>query len=583
MRHTEILSDGWVRHMPNGELRSVSLPLRLKADEAKEKIELSRRLYVDPEDANTEFYLETRSLSGKVRVYVDNEEARVYRSRYAPRATDLTPLIRRGEEQRLRLVITPEVLSDGCFGFSQARLIGAAASHFEISDLGAPLSVRTVFIKSGAAVTVKAEIANPNNYDVLLFRLCAPSGAVLETRAAKPTDPTAEFFLEDPKRWDGVHAAHKYRAEVILQRDADILDVTELSFGIREAGLDGDGFFTLNGVKTPLLGAAARDSLHPEQDLKALEALDANLLLLDGADPAAALTDACDETGTILFFLYPDVDGEQDLEDIRGLARMLDTHPSAAFLGCRSRDPGFLKKFCAAVRSGAQNLMTAGLSDLPQTPALSDAIPDLLILTPSQTDAAALSRLDAEFDEAVLSHPEFRFAVFPKAPECIYERHSEGALRPDCSQEFFAAWHEQLWQIFSKHGAVSCYLTGYLTDAARDRERTGLLTYDRANAKDAFRYYKSQFTGAPYVKFASLPDFVTRKRVALTCYTNGAAPKLTVNGKTQKHCVVSRRSPGVYRFENVKLRRRDNTFTVTCGEGTDRASLYRSKSSLKKK
>ena len=583
MRNTELLNDGWLRYLPDGQLKPVTLPLRLNADEAKEKIELDRRLYVDPEDPNTEFYFETRALSGRVRVYVDNEEARVYRSRYASRATDLTGLIKRGEEQRLKLVITPEVLPDGCFSFAEARLVGVSASHFEISDAGAPLTARTVFTKNGAAVTVRAQITNPNNYDVLLFRLCAPSGAVLETKAAKPTEPFAEFFLTDPKRWDGMHAAHKYRAEVVLQRDSDILDVTELSFGVRETGLNEDGIFTLNGVKTPLFGAAPRDPLHAEQDLEALKALDANLLLLDGADPTGALPDACDEAGAILFFLYPDVDDEEDLEDVKGVARLLDTHPSAAFLGCRSRDPGFLKKFCNTVKANTQNLMTAGLSDLPDAQALSDAIPDLLILTPSQTDAAALARLDTDFDEAVLSHPEFRFAVYPKAPECIFDRHSAGALRPDCSQEFFAAWHEQLWQIFGKHGAVTCYLAGFLTDAAPQRERNGLMTFDRANAKDAFRYYKSQLTGAGYIKFASLPDFVTQKRVCLTCFTNGAAPRLTVNGKPQKRCVVTRRSPGVYLFDNVKLRRRDNTFTVTCDAGTDRASLYRSKSTLKKK
>ena len=276
MRVTRKLISGWKQPVFDGGEKNLALPISMPAAEAGETLTLTHEILIPADEKTSAWFLETKYLSGRCRVLVDGALAREYESVFAGRTTDLTPLIKKGEAQTLTLEIAPKARPDGDFTFGEATLTGVGLTHFALADGARPLDVRTVFSDAGVRVLMKAEIENPNNYDVVLFRLCSPDGILIDVKSARPTAAAAAFDLPEAQLWEGLHANFLYRAEVVLQRDADVIDRAELSFGIRDFAPGDGGFFTMNGIKLPLNGAFLR-GCGSKTELEALAALDANL------------------------------------------------------------------------------------------------------------------------------------------------------------------------------------------------------------------------------------------------------------------------------------------------------------------
>ena len=534
MRNIRNWTDGWKQPLFEDGEKNHSLPLVWNKEETPETLTLTRDFKIPADEKAASFYLELRFLSGKYRVLIDGAPVRELNSTFAPRLTDVTEFIKKGEAQTLTLEIAPRARPDGLFTFGGASLIGTGLSHFALNDTVSPLTVRTVFTEAGATVLMHAEIENPNNYDVLLFRLTSPEGILIDVKSARPTDANAAFALPHPMRWDGLHADLRYRAEVMLQRDSDIIDLAQCSFGVRDFQAADNGFFTLNGLKLPMNGAFLRGS-GTKAEIDCLAALDANLVGLRSIAPDEETLNACDAMGVMVCFMFPETGDDADFEELAILTRMLSLHPSVAFLGYESRDPAYGKRFCATVKRNAQYIYTVGGCDVLEADALSDAIPDVLLLSYGVSpEKTGFNDLQKRFEEVLEAHPNYRFAVFPKAPECLTDRHSVGATRPDCSQEYFSMWHARVWEIFSTHKNTACYFTGYLNDETPKKDRSGLVTADLGEQKDAFWFYKSRFSAFDFVKLASLPASVTKKTVDVKCYTNAKKMTLLVNGKEKK-------------------------------------------------
>ncbi|MCH5197739.1 MAG: hypothetical protein J1E34_02425 [Oscillospiraceae bacterium] len=573
MRNIIKLSDQWQKEEAKEVFSSFELPFKTPAINAPEKITLRRKIFISDEDKNEEFFLEIKGLSGKITVFIGNEEAGKETCAIAPRYIDITGFIKKGEDLEIRLEIIPLPNPHGDFTFFDSSVICVPRSHFDVKMNNDPISVRTEFEKTGVKLFIKADIINPNNYDVVVFKLISPLSQLIEVRSARPTDGSAEFFIEEPLRWDGVHSAYKYRAEIILQRDSEIIDTASKSFGIREFKAEKDGFFKLNGIKLPLGGCALRNADKTEKDAESLKELDANLVLVNYIDPEERLLNKCDELGIMVFFLFSGNGNDSDFDELKRITRLLSCHPSAAFISHSGYDPVYRKKICSEIKSNSQYIYTAGPCDILNKESLSDAIPDVLLLyIDSPAEKSGYTELESSYSEIISEHPDYRFAVFPKV-----------SLKKDENnyQENFSDFHERMWSIFGTKKNTVCYFTGFLTDNPENSDLTGLISSNREK-KDAFWFYKAQFSADKFIKIASLPEASTKKRITVKCYTNSSLPVLSVNGKVKKKLLPVKLSPCVYLFQNVKLRRKENGISLSCGNKTDKVSVYRSRSKKKK-
>ena len=579
MRKNANLNQNWQTSVPGGQ-KTCALPLK-EAGEKNGTLTLTHALYVDRDELNTVYVLELTDLAAGAELLLDGEEIGTVEPGFAPSRFDLSENIVKGRRQELAIVLHEK---DGAFTLGEARLISTAASHFLLSVVHGSLRIRPVFTEDGVLLRVKAKVVNPNNYDVVIFRLFSPEGLLLDTATAKPTEAEAAFRLADPVLWEGGHANHAYRLEAVLQRDNDALDSVSALYGLRNAKFDADGFFTLNGLKLPLFGAALRDVSHISDAIDALSELEANVLLVPALDPAGRLLRLCDEAGILLALRFPCTGGEEDFRRLETCLPLLDRHPCAAFLVYDSQDLAYAKRFTDTVKEYSCGIFTVGTTALPGEDRLTDVAPDLLLLCARpDPEPAGFDRLAQAFKACCEEHPDYRFFAFADAPECIFERHSSRATRPDCSQEYFSLWHEKVFSVFGRSKSVPAYFAGWLTDRTPESGREGLTTFDTQLKKDAFWFYKAQMTVGGFARLASLPSATTEKRVDVKCFSNGNDLTLSVNGKVKKRLRAERVSESVYVFRGVKLKRKNNTLVLKSASDTDSAVIFRSKSKLEKK
>lgn len=584
MKNVYDLQKEWKREIPGVGGKEFDLPLRTADVRENETVTFTRSFLIPESDDGSAVLLVTDGLSGRAEILLDDDEVCVHDGLFAPFAADLSPYVKKGRRQTLTLRVLPRRTPDGEFVFGGARLVSTGKSRFDRTVPGAaPLRVRAVFTKDGVSLRAEADLANPNNYDILVFRLTDPKGRVVETRSEKPTQPQTVFSLPAPDLWEGAHDAGIYRLDAALRRDAAVLDTETITFGIRQTQLGEEGLFRLNGLKLPLNGVCLRPASSDPADADLLTELDANCVLTGSLSPDEAGLFAFDAAGIITVFSIPPEIAENE-EELAGTLRRLHKHPAVCFVYCPTREISLLKRFTSTVKKYAPDLFTVGDCDLLHEDSLADAVPDLLRLN---VDAAGDSAAFLELENAVASllreHPDYRFLVFADAPECIFDRHSVHAVRPDCSQEYFSMWHEKIWHIFYNKKGVVAYVAGYLADKTDKADRTGLVTADRESRKDAFWFYRSQFSAEGFVKLCSSErTSVTKKYVDVKCYTNTPPIRMTVNGKTRKKLRCDALSESVYVFRDVKLRRKNNTIVITAASGTDSEVLFRSKSKLSK-
>lgn len=584
MRRIISLKDGWKQEVSQIGEKNFSLPLRFSFADAPEVFTCTHALHIPEADKNGVCFLELSYLCGSVKVFIDGETAGELNAVLAPVMLDISDFIKKDRSQELRLEIQPRENAEGDFSFGRAALITAGRSHFDLALSSNPLDVRTVFSQSETGIYVKAQVVNPNNYDVVVFRLFSPEGILLDTKTARPTQCAAAFSLVSPSLWEGLHSNFKYRIEAILQRDAEILDHVSVHFGVRNAELSPDGFYRLNGLRLPLNGVALRDTKNVSDAMGTLSLLDANALILSSLDPEERLLDLADDLGILLIFRFPCTGEERDFPEIKRLLRAVSSHPSFAFLAYQGDNLNYVKNFCRTVRENSRDVFTVGISDILRENTLTNAVPDALMFHVSTSpEGYDFESVSSRFEEVRRDHPEYRFIVSMDPPECIFDRHSEGARRPDCSQEYFSLWHEKMWNIFGTKKGVIAYSAGFLNDESPVSGRTGLTTCDTESKKDAFWFYRAHFSGKGFVKMASLPTMVTKKYADLKCYTNLGKLNLTVNGKTDKKKKPVRLSENVYEFRGIRLKRKNNTLVLSGDSATDSAVVFRSKSKLEKR
>ena len=569
MRTVYAMDAGWKRKTAEAEEQTYSLPLQTALLQPEEPAELYRVFSVPDGDNIGDFFLILEHLTAAFDVLIDGKFVAHAESLFAPVCIDISAYVVKGQQQTLSLQLQPAAAPDSAFTFGSAKIIGTHKSHFDLTVPGAsPLSVQTSFTDEGVTVTVDAALVNPNNYDIVIYRLVDPAGKTVGIRTERPTAPTTVFTLPKPMLWDGVHAAYKYRLEAVLKRDAAVLDVAELSFGIRKAQLDPSGLFRLNGLKIPLGGVALLPAPADSTEMELLHTLDANCVKIFTLYPDEKLLDLCDTLGIIVFFTFS-VDTADRETELAGTIKLLQSHPSVCFLCCDTRDLSLLKQFTDTVHKYAPEMLTVGGCDILDEESLSDAVPDLLLLKISETDGSAeVLELETKVTAALKAHPDYRFAVFADAPDALAQTEDAGAA--------FSVWHEKIWRIFYNKKNVVAYFAGYLTDGDTPDATPGLVCADHDGIKDAFWFYRTQFSADGFVKLCA-PEHTstTRKLIDIKCYTNTPPIRLTVNGKQKKKYKCDAISDSVYVFRNIKLRKRNNTIVISTSAGTDSEVIYR--------
>ena len=587
MRKITDISENWTYTTDTVTFFEASLPFCCNKKQLGSEIIFSKNINItDDTFLQSEIWLEIARLTGKCRVFADGDEVFFHTATMNKFRCNLGRYFNTVGEHTIEIKIEP-VCENGEFFVGKANLISVDKSHFSFDNfLGDGIHIKSFISPDGSAdMHINYFVTSPNNYDVVRFTVLGKNGEEIISKTAKPTEDRCIITLAAPELWSGQHEAYIYTLNAVILRDTALLDEINVRFAVRNFEIDKDGFFRVNTMKRFLNAVTFNSESFFDKDCEIFNFLDANTLHIRSEFFDADVFDICDEKGVLVWFSFPCTGTEDDLVNLREFIARNSHHPSLAFISYPiDVDTDFAKQFVKIVKDNSLCIFTAAEAQLFGEESINDAIPDILAFEVSGRNATtSFSDIENRFAEWKLEHPEYRFAVFASAPECIHDRHSVHPERNDCSQEYFALWHERLWNIFCRDSAVLGYFAGSVADTGVPGERTGFVSADRKIKKDAIWFYKAHFSADEFVHICSKDvEFVADKYIDVRCYSNAQPLSILVNSKKKKKYSCEKISDGVYIFKNIKLKRRSNKIEIIAGNQSDTMEIFRSKSKLRK-
>ena len=446
-----------------------------------------------------------------------------------------------------------------------------------------------------ATVRVRVKLTDPRPTQQVNVRLLTAEGA-LAARARRPVEGSVAnvtMKLDRPTLWDGRRDPYRYRLVATLIEEGVAVDQVEQPVGIRTISFDPQQGFFLNGRHLPLRGVSRHQdylgkgwalmSEDHERDMAIIAEMGANTVRFAHYQHAEDWFELADRYGMAVWAELPFVNKvsfgdapaspelvanarQQMIELIRqnynhpsvvawGIGNEVDIDLAFKRLGPRADARPLLRQLNALSHSEDARRPTVIADCCEATPG--DKADYLPVLT-GEADLMGYNRYFGWYYGKVGDlgpHLDMLHARHPKVPLSVSEYGAGGALsqhvegpqahkinaggRPH-PEEYQSWWHEQSWpQLRARKYLWANWIWNMFDFSSRRKEGDGtdindkgLVTFDRKVRKDAFFYYKAQWSEAPVLhitsrRFVERTDAVTQIKV----YSNADRVALSLNGK----------------------------------------------------
>jgi len=476
--------------------------------------------------------------------------------------------------------------------YLRQRSVTAASATVDVTtklfnNLGTALNVSVRTVITDAAGTVVADQT-------------ASAGSVA-AHAGK--DVVQTVTIANPHRWDGLADPYQYNANVELRDTATgrVTDVVTEPLGLRSFAIDPNTGFSLNDHHLDLHGVnlhqdragagwAVNDAQHT-QDFDLIKEIGATAVRMAHYQHDQKDYNLADAAGLVVWAEIPLVNdttassgftanAEQQL---RELIRQNYNHPSIVFwsIGNEQR----------ADNAATNNLLTdlAGIVNAEDPDRLSTyatcCVSDTgAVPTHAETTGynkyygwytGSVSGLGPNLDSLHAAMPARPVAVSEYGAGANTTQHELNPAQPSAGgqwhpEEYQALLHEQSWKQLQARPYVWGKFVWNMFDFASDGRNEGsqpgindkgLVTRDRAVKKDAFYWYKANWSPASTLYITSRRW--TQRTTATTdvkIYSNAATVTLSLNGTS----LGSRSSADhIFTWPGVTLRSGTNTVTAT--------------------
>jgi beta-galactosidase len=471
--------------------------------------------------------------------------------------------------------------------YRPAHLIVTAAEHFALTDHASPgvAWLQTSVTATQALLNVTAQIANGTQQLqplTLVARVLDAQGAevtnVTENIALQPafTEPfSLQLTLACPHLWNGRPDPYLYRAVVELHAGNDVVDAVEQPLGLRSYYVDPDRGFFLNGHPYQLHGVCrhqdrpgkgwAISEADMDEDVALLKELGATAVRCAHYQHSDYFYSLCDRAGILVWAEIPQVNIIRDdpafeatsTEQLRDLIRQNINHP-AIFVWSLFNEVGNggtqdphreLQDLNLVAHGEDPTRPTIGATCIPRLPQM-NKIPDLLGWNIYPGWYSGWGPLSAFKDTGKYRYTSrsggfciseygaganvFQHEADPQQPEAGGQWHPE---------EWQGIVHEAAWAAFKTKPYIWGTFAWNFADFASfwrhegdvpGRNDKGLITFDRKTKKDAFYFYKANWSEEP-VLYVTSRRFIERTNsvTQVKLYSNAAEAELLVNGLSQ--------------------------------------------------
>ncbi len=417
------------------------------------------------------------------------------------------------------------------------------------------------------------------------YRIMDADGAALLTGAGEvPVAPgkTVAFvqrmILKNPHLWQGRKDPYIHRVRVDIYDAGRRTDSLTQPLGLRFFELDPDRGFFLNGESYPLRGVCMHeDRPHKgravsdadlRQDVALVHELGANCVRMAHYQHAQASYDAADKLGIAVWaedglvngVSHTDVFAENQKRQLRELIKQNFNHPSICFWSLFNELGNSGPHRLGAHLVAELNAVARELDPTRPTTAADDQSPSNPV--GYITDVVAFNRYPGWYGGKPSDFPgildSIRKVVETRAPgRCIgmseygagasIFQHESHVVQPNPG----AYWHPEEWQcVVHEHawaairnrpwlwGTFLWVMFDFASSGRHEGDHPGkndkgLMTRDRRTRKDAFYFYKAQWTDDPFVyitsrRFVCRPEAQTIFKV----YGNCDAVELKLNGRS---------------------------------------------------
>jgi beta-galactosidase len=470
--------------------------------------------------------------------------------------------------------------------YRDVHLLATAPVHISPLDYGSPgVYLKTTQVSSNAAslqVTTVLSNASPHSATVQVRTVLTDAATnVVMTLTNEVTLPatsgsnvTAMGVLSKPHLWNGLADPYLYQAFVEVRTGADgstISDLVTQPVGFRFFSVDPDKGFFLNGQPYDLHGVCVhQDWLHRGwaigdaerlSNFALLKEIGATVLRLSHYEHAEHTYELADRNGILLWTEIPLINRITEspvfytnaLQQMRELIRQKYNHPAIVCWGLFNEIT--MSKGPRATQL-ARQLAELVVQEDPTRPSTSaanaaDSEPSNWCSELSSFNkyfgwyngelndfGAWADRIHARYPARCIGISEYGAgANSAQHAECISRPSPGGAFHPE---EYQNLLHESHWQQMKARPFLWCKILWTLADFASDgraeggapgRNDKGLVTYDRQIRKDAFYWYKANWTTDPMV-YITGHTFTNRQTNSITAkvYANCESVELFLNG-----------------------------------------------------
>lgn len=601
-----------------GQWHAVSVPHVWNKDDAgQEGARLYKReLLLKQPCAERQYFLVFHAVAGVCKAWLNGQLLGEHRGGYARFCFALGDAAKPGVNELL--VFTDNTRYDdiiplgGDFNnyggiYRDVELLCVGQTHFDLLHYGTcglditPASDGTVTVTARAAgMTGQAQV----EYAVL-------QGDVTVAKAMGEADGAPLCLkVENPLLWNGQGAAHLYTCRARLLCGGVCVDEVALSFGFRSIEMTADTGFFLNGEHLLICGVAKHQDFagygcapgeeQLDQDMALIKEIGANAVRLSHYQHPQYFYDLCDKEGLVVWAEIPMLtmqDGNEALQEnarqqLTELILQSKHHPSICFWGIQNeiammgeslemyRKTQELHRLAKAldphrITAGANLYCVKNNSQLNH---ITDMVGYNIYFGWYYGE---MEEYASFFDRFSADNPQVPLGVSEYGVDCSVALHAETPKRKDYSEEFQCLYHETVypmirmrthlwgsfvWNMFDFGSAVRN------EGGVKGKNCKGLVTFDRAEKKDAFYFYKAWWSEEPFVYLAGR-RFEKRcaETTTIKVYSNLKEVALTVNGQA----IDGKSGEHVFIFEKVPLCMGENVVCAYAEAARDKMVLNR--------
>lgn len=554
-----------------------------------------RKHYVFPESLEGKrLFLRFEGVGACAEVYVNGYLVGTHKGAYSAFVCEIGSQVRLGEENEIVVksdnVARPDVIpvNHALFGvyggiYRPVWLIVTEPCNIVVNDCASPgvyITQKNVS-KQSADVSVRVKLDNAT---------LAPAALELEnaiyTREGKLVkvhrqsfeltpqgvqNYVSDFKISHPHLWQGREDPYLYKVVSRLKQDGQVIDEVIQPLGLRKyEAVAGKGFF-LNGKKYPMYGVtrhqdwwgmgSALTNREHDFDLEQIMEVGATTVRFAHYQQSDYIYSRCDTLGLIIWAEIPFVNRVTGQEwdnvhqQMRELIRQSFNHPSIYVWGIHN-EVYHPHGYTAALTQSVHDLCK--LEDPDRYTVAVNGYGHAEHPVNGNTDIQGMNRYFGWYEKKIQDikpwiekmakeYPWQRLMLTEYGADANLEHQTEllgDALNwgSDFYPETFQTkTHEYQWGVISQHPYIlASYLWNMFDFAVPQwkrggvdaRNMKGLITFDRKIRKDAFYWYKANWSKEPVLYLTQRRNTERERReTSVTVYSNLGTPRVFLNGR----------------------------------------------------